>query len=104
MLKPTSLIMGAGLGLDVACLTDGRFSGGYGPVPFPFLAHLLTSSDIARTVSVSDTSFRKLKLVDPSHWSKMAMSSRSMPSRTVSNYTSLRRNWRNGERSGLHRL
>jgi hypothetical protein len=29
MLKPTSLIMGAGLGLDVACLTDGRFSGGY---------------------------------------------------------------------------
>ncbi|KAJ3825850.1 dihydroxy-acid dehydratase [Lentinula raphanica] len=28
MLKPTSLIMGAGLGLDVACLTDGRFSGG----------------------------------------------------------------------------
>ncbi|KAG6897641.1 hypothetical protein C0992_012620 [Termitomyces sp. T32_za158] len=28
MLKPTSLIMGAGLGLDVACMTDGRFSGG----------------------------------------------------------------------------
>jgi dihydroxyacid dehydratase/phosphogluconate dehydratase len=29
MLKPTSLIMGAGLGQDVASLTDGRFSGGY---------------------------------------------------------------------------
>jgi dihydroxy-acid dehydratase len=28
MLKPTSLIMGAGLGYDVACITDGRFSGG----------------------------------------------------------------------------
>ena len=28
MLKPTSLIMGAGLGNDVALLTDGRFSGG----------------------------------------------------------------------------
>ncbi|RSH84492.1 uncharacterized protein EHS24_006013 [Apiotrichum porosum] len=28
MLKPTGLIMGAGLGYDVACLTDGRFSGG----------------------------------------------------------------------------
>ena len=28
MLKPTSLIMGAGLSQDVACLTDGRFSGG----------------------------------------------------------------------------
>ncbi|GAA6043847.1 hypothetical protein JCM8097_007234 [Rhodosporidiobolus ruineniae] len=28
MLKTTSLVMGAGLGLDVACITDGRFSGG----------------------------------------------------------------------------
>lgn len=28
MLKPTSLIMGAGLGNDVAFITDGRFSGG----------------------------------------------------------------------------
>jgi len=26
--KPTSVIMGAGLGSDVALLTDGRFSGG----------------------------------------------------------------------------
>ena len=28
MLKPTSLIMGAKLGADVALITDGRFSGG----------------------------------------------------------------------------
>ena len=28
MLTPTSAIMGAGLGADVALLTDGRFSGG----------------------------------------------------------------------------
>lgn len=28
MLTPTSLIMGAGLGQDVALITDGRFSGG----------------------------------------------------------------------------
>jgi dihydroxy-acid dehydratase len=28
MLTPTSAIMGAGLGQDVALLTDGRFSGG----------------------------------------------------------------------------
>ena len=28
MLKPTSSIMGAGLGKDVAMITDGRFSGG----------------------------------------------------------------------------
>ena len=29
MLSPTSVIMGAGLGQDVALVTDGRFSGGY---------------------------------------------------------------------------
>ena len=28
MLSPTSVIMGAGLGNDVALITDGRFSGG----------------------------------------------------------------------------
>ena len=28
MLKPTSAVMGAGLGSDVAMITDGRFSGG----------------------------------------------------------------------------
>ncbi|RKO96086.1 dihydroxy-acid and 6-phosphogluconate dehydratase [Caulochytrium protostelioides] len=28
MLTPTSVIMGAGLGKDVALITDGRFSGG----------------------------------------------------------------------------
>ena len=28
MLKPTSAIMGAGLGNSVALITDGRFSGG----------------------------------------------------------------------------
>jgi dihydroxy-acid dehydratase len=28
MLKPTSAIMGAGLGKEVALITDGRFSGG----------------------------------------------------------------------------
>lgn len=28
MLKTTSMVIGAGLGMDVACVTDGRFSGG----------------------------------------------------------------------------
>jgi dihydroxy-acid dehydratase len=28
MLKPTSVLMGEGLGKDVALITDGRFSGG----------------------------------------------------------------------------
>lgn len=43
MLKPTSLIMGAGLGKDVACLTDGRFSGGcacFGPIN-PAIIHIV---------------------------------------------------------------
>jgi dihydroxy-acid dehydratase len=30
MLKPTSAIMGAGLGKSVALITDGRFSGSHG--------------------------------------------------------------------------
>lgn len=43
MLKPTSLIIGAGLSLDVACLTDGRFSGGYvDPSLFP--SHTLVAA------------------------------------------------------------
>ncbi|KAF9463056.1 dihydroxy-acid/6-phosphogluconate dehydratase [Collybia nuda] len=43
MLKPTSLIMGAGLGLDVACLTDGRFSGG-----FEYISLHVTTIDLTR--------------------------------------------------------
>ena len=42
MLKPTSLIIGAGLSLDVACLTDGRFSGGC-VVPFLLLFRTLVA-------------------------------------------------------------
>lgn len=42
MLKPTSLIMGAGLGLDVACLTDGRFSGGFVYILLPVATINLT--------------------------------------------------------------
>jgi hypothetical protein len=41
MLKPTSLIMGAGLGQDVACLTDGRFSGGFVPFPLTMICRLM---------------------------------------------------------------
>jgi len=46
MLKPTSLVMGAGLGQDVACLTDGRFSGGLVPfMPIIFYIILRFPSD-----------------------------------------------------------
>jgi len=51
MLKPTSAIMGAGLGNDVALITDGRFSGG----------------------THGDTSLRKLLLEGLLLWSKMAI-------------------------------
>ena len=47
MLKATSLIIGAGFGQDVACLTDGRFSGGYGHqlpmTPFCLLSETLVA-------------------------------------------------------------
>lgn len=49
MLKPTSLIMGAGLGQDVASLTDGRFSGGWVAI---FHHGTVTYLNIDRTVSV----------------------------------------------------
>lgn len=55
MLKPTSLIMGAGLGFDVACLTDGRFSGGYVPFlkrrVFSYLAPLAVHTDSSLDMS-----------------------------------------------------
>lgn len=66
MLKPTSLIMGAGLGQDVACLTDGRFSGGW-------VFHSSGSSKCQKLICCSDltdsvlaTSRPKPKLVGPS--------------------------------------
>lgn len=73
MLKTTSMVMGAGLGMDVACVTDGRFSGGtHGftvghvvPVRARFLAssrrrHLLTDSGSFSWASKSLWSNRRL--------------------------------------------
>jgi len=53
MLKPTSLIMGAGLGLDVACLTDGRFSGGCVTSSYRLLYKLPVISDLSLFFSIS---------------------------------------------------
>ena len=65
MLTPTSAIMGAGLGNDVALITDGRFSGGsHGFIigtfslnsdPFLTLIHVLTLA-LRNRPSVSTTS------------------------------------------------
>jgi dihydroxy-acid dehydratase len=44
MLKPSSALMGAGLGKDVALLTDGRFSGGSHGFLIGIHTHLLLTS------------------------------------------------------------
>ena len=52
MLKPTSLIMGAGLGKSVALITDGRFSGGtHGFV----VGHITPEAQIGGTIALVET-------------------------------------------------
>jgi dihydroxy-acid dehydratase len=49
MLKPTAAIMGAGLGKDVALITDGRFSGGtHGFV----VGHITPEAQIGGTIGL----------------------------------------------------
>ena len=49
MLKPTSAIMGAGLGKDVALITDGRFSGGtHGFV----VGHITPEAQVGGTIAL----------------------------------------------------
>jgi dihydroxy-acid dehydratase len=79
MLTPTSAIMGAGLGSDVALITDGRFSGGShgyivghvtpeaqegGPIALVHDGDLITLDAVANTITVdvSDAEFAKRKL------------------------------------------
>jgi len=83
MLKPTSAIMGAGLGGDVALITDGRFSGGThgfvvghicpeaqegGNIAFIVNGYILTINAVNNTISVdiSDEELDKRK----SNWIK----------------------------------
>jgi dihydroxy-acid dehydratase len=52
MLKPTSLIMGAGLGKSVALITDGRFSGGtHGFV----VGHITPEAQSGGTIALLET-------------------------------------------------
>ena len=52
MLKPTSLIMGAGLGKSVALITDGRFSGGtHGFV----VGHITPEAQSGGTIAIIET-------------------------------------------------
>jgi dihydroxy-acid dehydratase len=69
MLTPTSAIMGAGLGADVALITDGRF--------------LRRQSWLHRRPRHA----RKRKSAARSPWCKMAIRSRSTPKRTSSRWT-----------------
>ena len=59
MLKPSSALMGAGLGQDVALLTDGRFSGG----SHGFLIGIQVFCSIS---DLQDILSRKLNQADPS--------------------------------------
>jgi hypothetical protein len=61
--------MGAGLGLDVACLTDGRFSGGCVAI---LRDDRVKPSFTGLTVSVLGMLFQRLKSVAPSPLCKMA--------------------------------
>jgi dihydroxy-acid dehydratase len=90
MLKPTSALMGAGLGNQVALITDGRFSGGThgfvvghvtpeaqegGPIAFVEDGDLIEIDVIKREISllISDEEFRKRKYL----WKKPPLKVRS---------------------------
>jgi hypothetical protein len=78
MLKTTSMVIGAGLGMDVACVTDGRFSGGTHGFTVGHVVpvrHLLSLPCIfARTHFHPRTCFnRKHKRVVQLDWLKMVM-------------------------------
>ena len=79
--QPTAAIMGAGLGKDVALITDGRFSGGtHGFV----VGHIVL----------------KPKSVEPLPWFKMVTSSKSMQKRIRLKYICLMLNWQNAKQNG----
>ena len=52
MLKPTSLIMGAGLGKSVALITDGRFSGGTNGF---VVGHITPEAQSGGTIGILET-------------------------------------------------
>ncbi len=81
MLTPTSAIMGAGLGSDVAMLTDGRFSGG---------SHGFIVGHITPEAQTGG----------PLGCCKMVTSSRSMPKRIDWTSTSATTNWPDASRRG----
>jgi hypothetical protein len=84
MLTPTSAIMGAGLGKDVALLTDGRFSGG-------------------STVLSWGISAPKPRKAARLPWFKPAIEWSSMQCATGSISTSTQPYWPNADRHGRHR-
>ena len=76
MLKPTAAIIGAGLGNDVALITDGRFSGGThgfvvghlspdaqqgGPIAFVLDGDVITIDAVKNTISMEVTELELVK-------------------------------------------
>jgi dihydroxy-acid dehydratase len=81
MLTPTSAIMGAGLGADVALITDGRFPA-------------------AATGSSLGTSPPRPRTVAPSPWCVTGSRSPSTPARTPSRWRCPKMKWPGGGRCG----
>ena len=66
MLTPTSAIMGAGLGNDVAMVTDGRFSGGsHGFIIGHVTPEAQVRADRISNVLMSSINRRKPSLIPP---------------------------------------
>ena len=93
MLKPTSAIMGAGLGKDVALITDGRFSGGSHGVVVGDYIEITSGWDLltgriarAKAVSVNDVT---LELIDTANTTRYPATTGTGSIRRITAWTTL---------------
>jgi len=92
MLKPSSALMGAGLGQDVALLTDGRFSGG---------SHgFLIGWALKDQSNVKGILYPKHKQVDRLRWLKMGIGLLFLPTEGLLIWMYQNKIWKNDEELG----
>jgi hypothetical protein len=80
MLKTTSMVIGAGLGMDVACVTDGRFSGGTHGFTVGHVVPVRPSPSRLCVCTDDVSASRRRRREDPLDWSRMEMCVDSDPS------------------------